>query len=77
MHETSQEFGRYVDEDPARKQKWATKLPHFPSRSGKWFDNLDEKLKADIMAFWEKLRAENRAAAEEVEAVETEELSEE
>jgi hypothetical protein len=77
MHEMSQKFGSYVDEDPKRKQKWAAKFPHFPSKSGKWFDKLDETLKADITAFWEKIRAENRAAAEEVEAVEAEELGEE
>ena len=77
LHEMSQTFGRYVDEDRERKVKWAAKLPHFPSKSGKWFDKLDEKLKADVTAFWERIRAENRTAAEEVEAVETEELGEE
>lgn len=77
MHEMSQKFGSYVGGDPEREQLWAGKLPHFPSRSGKWFDKLDEKLKAEIAAFWEKIRAENRAAAEEVEAVEAEEAGEE
>jgi hypothetical protein len=77
MHEMSEKFSSYVDEDPGRRQKWFAKLPHFPSRSGKWFEKLDEKLKADIGAFWEKIRAENRAAAEEAEAVETEDLGEE
>jgi hypothetical protein len=77
MHEMSQKFGSYADEDPQRKQRWTGKLPHFPSRSGKWFDKLDESFRDDIAAFWEKIRAENRAAAEEVEAVETDEVGEE
>ncbi|MFN8628000.1 MAG: hypothetical protein U0587_18765 [Candidatus Binatia bacterium] len=73
MHEISQKFASYVNADPERQQMWAGKLPHFPSKSGKWFDKLDEKLKVDIAAFWEQIRNENRAAAEEAEAVGAEE----